>query len=120
MKAYITLNSDNTAAEIVFDYICSQALKNEIRRQKWLRWEKRKNQKGKETWRLIADLSDKDDLNEWGQSRLQQLASVMIDDGLILCFRRLPEETYSLDLDQYVYGRVLNGERNEQDDQRSS
>lgn len=100
-SAYITLG--NYGALVTFESMCSTELRNMIRSESWLKWEKLPNDKGKEIWHLIVDLTDEGDKNERGQNRLQRLVEAFIDDGLILFFRRNSSEDFDSDYKKYVF-----------------
>lgn len=101
-NVYVTL-SEGKGAEITFDSLVSNSFKEMIRREPWLKWQKRKLGGSREKWFLIADLSDEGDRDEWGLNRLQRLTNAFLDDGLILNFRNNQEEDYVLDYEKFVW-----------------
>ena len=93
-KAIIRLEGGKTT-----DYI-----KKYIQKQSWLHWERRTNITGRDKLFLIADLSDRTDLNEWKQDRLDRLVYAFQEDGYWLYLKTSDDETpkeYSTFTDDY-------------------
>ena len=100
---YATVNE--TEGEFYFNGQTPEELKKYIKKEKWLKWERRLSDKGtgKEKWFLIADLSDKMDVDEYGVDRNQRLANEFLGNGMILYYRNSRADEFDLDYEKYVW-----------------
>ena len=102
MSAFLTLQGN--AAVVLFKSKCSADLRYLIQDEPWLSWKKMPNAEGKDVWHVIADLTDKNDKNEYGQNRLQRLAEAILDDGFVLFCRNEHSDEFDSDFERYIYG----------------
>ena len=72
---YVTVSENE--GEIYFDGQTPAELKTYIKKMKWLKWERRLSDKGtgRDKWFLVADFSDKTDVDQYGINRNQRLAN---------------------------------------------
>lgn len=70
---YVTVSENE--GEIYFDGQTPAELKTYIKKMKWLKWERRLSDKGtgRDKWFLVADFSDKTDVDQYGINRNQRL-----------------------------------------------
>lgn len=72
--------------------------------KKWLKWERRISDKGtgKDKWFLVADFSDKTDVDEYGIDRNWRLANVFLENGMILYYRNNRGDKFDVEYEKYV------------------
>ncbi|MBQ9753059.1 MAG: hypothetical protein IJV81_09595 [Paludibacteraceae bacterium] len=96
---------DENEGEFYFDGQTPAELQRYIKKTKWLEWNRRLSDKGtgKEKWFLIADFTDKEDVDEYGINRSQRLANVFLENGMILYYRSDRTNDFDLDYEKYVW-----------------
>lgn len=96
---------DENEGEFYFDGKIPTELQKYIKKTKWLKWERRLSDKGtgKDKWFLVADFSDKSDVDEHGINRNQRLTNTFLENGMILYYRNSRDEEFDLDYEKYVW-----------------
>lgn len=99
---YATVNENE--GEFYFDGMTPTELQKYIKKTKWLKWERRISDKGtgKDKWFLVADFSDKTDVDEYGIDRNWRLANVFLENGMILYYRNNREDKFDVEYEKYV------------------
>lgn len=99
---YATVNENE--GEFYFDGQTPTELQKYIRQTKWLKWERRLSDKGtgKDKWFLVADFSDKTDVDEYGLDRNWRLANVFLENGMILYYRNNRGDKFDVEYEKYV------------------
>lgn len=99
---YATVNENE--GEFYFDGKTPTELQKYIKKTKWLKWERRLSDKGtgKDKWFLVADFSDKTDVDEYGIDRNWRLANVFLENGMILYYRNNRGDKFDIDYEKYV------------------
>ena len=89
---YVTVSENE--GEIYFDGQTPAELKTYIKKMKWLKWERR----------LLADFSDKTDVDQFGINRNQRLANAFLENGMVLYYRKSRNDEFDVNYKQYVWG----------------
>lgn len=99
---YATVNENE--GEFYFDGMTPTELQKYIKKTKWLKWERRISDKGtgKDKWFLVADFSDKTDVDEYGIDRNWRLANVFLETGMILYYRNNRGDKFDVEYEKYV------------------
>lgn len=99
---YATVNENE--GEFYFDGMTPTELQKYIKKTKWLKWERRISDKGtgKDKWFLVADFSDKTDVDEYGIDRNWRLANVFLENGMILYYRNNRGGKFDVEYEKYV------------------
>lgn len=99
---YATVNENE--GEFYFDGKTPTELQRYIKNTKWLKWERRLSDKGtgKEKWFLVADFSEKSDVDEYGINRSKRLANIFQDNGMLLFYRNSRDDEFDFDYKKYV------------------
>jgi hypothetical protein len=99
---YATINENE--GEFYFDGMTPTELQKYIKKTKWLKWERRISDKGtgKDKWFLVADFSDKTDVDEYGIDRNWRLANVFLENGMILYYRNNRGDKFDVEYEKYV------------------
>jgi hypothetical protein len=99
---YATVNENE--GEFYFDGMTPTELQKYIKKTKWLKWERRISDKGtgKDKWFLVADFSDKTDVDEYGIDRNWRLANVFLENGMILYYRNNRGDKFDVEYEKYV------------------
>jgi hypothetical protein len=101
---YVTVSENE--GEIYFDGQTPAELKTYIKKMKWLKWERRLSDKGtgRDKWFLVADFSDKTDVDQYGINRNQRLANAFLENGMVLYYRKSRNDEFDVNYKQYVWG----------------
>lgn len=100
---YATVNENE--GEFYFDGKTPTELQKYIKKTKWLKWERRLSDKGtgKDKWFLVADFSDKTDVDGYGIGRSQRLSIVFLENGMLLFYRNSRDDEFDFDYKKYVW-----------------
>jgi len=100
---FATVNENE--GEFYFDGKTPVELQRYIKKNRWLKWQKRLSDKRpeKEKWFLVADFSDKADVDEYGLNRNKRLANKFLSNGMILFYRNSREDNFDSDYEKYVW-----------------
>lgn len=100
---YATVNENE--GEFYFDGKTPAELQKYIKKTKWLKWERRLSDKGtgKDKWFLVADFSDKTDVDEYGIGRSKSLSIVFLENGMLLFYRNSRDDEFDFDYEKYVW-----------------
>jgi hypothetical protein len=104
---YVYATVNEIEGEFDFDGMASDEIQKRIKKTKWLKWERRLSDKGKEKWFLVADFTDQTDTDKYGLNRNQRLANWFLDEGMILLYRNSREDKFDINYEQYVWGTSL-------------
>ena len=86
---------------MVYDYKLHLA----IRTPRACPWEQSADKgTGRDKWFLVADFSDKTDVDQYGINRNQRLANAFLENGMVLYYRKSRNDEFDVNYKQYVWG----------------